>query len=106
MEGNPDLKRLIQYLKSIQAGPVSDSTDLAKLLIESWDEFEGSDAEGMRAYKLGDGRTQNVSWNPPLLKFSIERHGGTVQGSSRAERHEWTIDIEARTAVPEKLGFE
>jgi len=44
-------------------------------------------------------------WNPPILEFEIERHGGTVQGSSRAERHGWSVDVQTRTATCEGIGF-
>jgi hypothetical protein len=30
------------------------------------------------------GRMEEVVWEPPILSFTVERHGGTVQGSSRA----------------------
>lgn len=37
-------------------------------------------------------------WNPPFLEFSIERHGQTVKGSTRATVHTWRLDLEALTA--------
>ena len=33
-------------------------------------------------------------WQPFSLTFQIERHGGTVMGSTRAELHTWRVDIE------------
>jgi hypothetical protein len=45
------------------------------------------------------GRMEDVLWNPPLLTFTIERHDGTVLGSTRANLQEWTVDVEKRTAT-------
>ena len=58
----------------------------------------------MAAIKL-HGRTEEVVWEPPLLQFTIERHGGTVLGSSRADRHRWTLDLTAMTATYEQSGY-
>ena len=46
-----------------------------------------------------------VTWEPPILSFIIERHGGTVHRSSRAELHYWAVDAEARTANFGPGGF-
>jgi hypothetical protein len=35
---------------------------------------------------------------PRTLRFVLERHGGTVNGSTRAALHHWEIDIDAWTA--------
>ena len=41
---------------------------------------------------------ENIYWNPPLLSFEIERHGGTVNGSSRADLHVWVVDMNSLEA--------
>ena len=51
----------------------------------------------MEAYKLG--RMEDISWNPPVLSFTIERHGGTVMGSTRAELQNWNVNVETRSAT-------
>jgi len=51
----------------------------------------------MKSYKL-PGRIENLYWNPPILRFEIERHGGTVLGSTRAEIQKWDLNVENRTA--------
>ena len=38
------------------------------------------------------------------LREVIERHGGTVQGSSRAERHLWTVNLTTRAATCKRIG--
>lgn len=48
--------------------------------------------------------TAGVVWEPPKLKFVIERHSGTVQGSSRAELQHWSLDVEKMTATLETVG--
>lgn len=57
----------------------------------------------MDGYKLLN-RMENVSWQPPILSFSIERHGGTVMGSTRAELQHWEVDLVKQTATIVKTG--
>jgi hypothetical protein len=47
---------------------------------------------------------EDVTWEPPVLRFSIERHGGTVMGSSRAEVQHWEVNVEQKTAAVVKCG--
>jgi hypothetical protein len=98
------MTELLDDLKSIQPGSLTNTAHLEKLVAASWDEFDGSAEEGMAGYKLHE-RMQDVGWNPPRLSFTIERHGGTVLGSSRAERHEWTLDVNDMTATCAKIGY-
>jgi hypothetical protein len=51
----------------------------------------------MQADKLV-GRMEEVSWNSPYLTFSIERHGSTVNGSTRAEVQHWRVHISSMKA--------
>lgn len=97
------MKQLLEYLMSIQAGSISDTAKLETLLATCWDEFAGSKAEGMADYKL-HGRVDDVHWNPPVLTFVIERHGETVLGSTRAERHIWMLNVDTRTASCQSVG--
>lgn len=91
-------------LASLQPWPVADDSGIGRLLGECWDQFSGSEAEGMSAYKLG-GRMEQFRWDPPVLTFEIERHGATVRGSSRAELHTWEIDVVNMTANCRRGGF-
>ena len=50
------------------------------LLREAWPDLKGSDQEGMAPYKLTEDRIEQPAWEPPVLTFVIERHGGTAQG--------------------------
>lgn len=92
------MDKLLDYLKSLPAGPVSDTKRLEKLLSVCWEEFDGNNAENMAGYKLHD-RMEEVEWEPPFLRFTIERHGATVMGSSRAELMDWNINVHEKTAV-------
>ena len=96
---------LRKYLFKVGPGSISDTIQLESLLVECWDELDGSNAEGMEGYKL-NGRIEDAKWTPPVLSFTIERHGGTVLGSSRAELQEWNIDINERTATCSKVGHQ
>ena len=92
-----DISALRAYLAPLQPGPVPDAREVESLLAACWDRFDGGDAEGMSADKL-IGRIAQVEWDPPVLSFLIERHGGTVMGSSRAAVHAWNIDVAQMTA--------
>lgn len=98
------MQELLTYLASISRGSVADTAMLEGLLAACWEQFEGSNAEGMAGDKLC-GRMEDVVWRPPILRFMIERHGATVLGSTRAERHAWKIDLENRSASCEKVGY-
>jgi hypothetical protein len=91
------MDKLQLFLSNISPGPISDKSALESLLMHYWDGIDGSSHGGMKAYKLA-GRIEEPTWKPPVLSFIIERHGGTVQGSSRAELQRWTVDIDNRSA--------
>jgi hypothetical protein len=87
-----DLRR---YLATLPPGPIKDDATLRRLLSEAWSAF---------AVDLGPSDTAKVwraegfEWRPPVLAFDIERHGGTVLGSTRAELQHWEADVETGTA--------
>jgi len=97
------MNQLRKYLKRIPEGEITDTAKLEELLAECWDEFVG-DHVGMEPQKLL-GRMEDVLWSPPILGFVIERHGGTVMGSSRAELQHWTIDVEHKRATMGVKGY-
>lgn len=97
------LKKVNEYLATVPSGRLKDTSDLAVVLGEAWDELSGDDY-GMEGYKL-HRRMENVLWEPPRLIFTIERHGWTVMGSSRAELHRWTVDVNEGTANCESIGY-
>jgi hypothetical protein len=89
------LLELRDYLKKQPEGQIH-SDSLSKILSRCWDDLAGSGAESTTPDKLS--RIENVQWNPPQLTFVIERHGGTVMGSTRADLHRWIIDIDRGVA--------
>jgi hypothetical protein len=101
-ESMTGVDRLRAHLATVQPGELADTADLERLLAASWDEFTGDDG-GMAGYKLL-GRIEDVTWQPPKLTFTIERHGGTVLGSTRAELQHWEIHVEQKSAVIVKCG--
>jgi hypothetical protein len=90
------MDELLNYLAAVPPGPVPDPADLERLLAACWHQL-GGDPGGMEGYKLL-GRMGGVAWAPPRLTFTVERHGGTVLGSSRATVQEWAVDLAKRTA--------
>lgn len=96
MNETENLQKLRNYLQNLEPGETGEDTPLEELLSQCWHELKGDDG-GMEGYKL-IGRMEDVAWNPPILTFRIERHGGTVQGSVYAEMQAWTVDAEKGTA--------
>jgi hypothetical protein len=94
---------LRDLLANTAPGPISDPGDLERLLAACWPEFRGDDG-GMTGQKLL-GRMEDVVWHPPILSFTVERHGGTVQGSSRASLQQWRLDLDKKTAWCEERRF-
>ena len=46
----------------------------------------------MKSRKLD--RWESPTWAPPLLSFTVERHGGVVNGSINAEVQHYVVDVE------------
>ena len=85
-------------MKRTPGGPVENLAEIESLLAESWRDLKG-DEGGMADYKL-IGRMEDVTWKPPLLNFSIERHGAIVGGgSTRAEIQDWQVNVETGAAM-------
>ena len=97
------MQKLRDFLASTPPGPIPDPGDLERLLAACWHEFDGDDG-GMTGDKLL-GRMEGVVWKPPGLCFTVERHGGTVKGSSRATLQEWRLDMDKNTARCEERRF-
>lgn len=97
------VEQLKGVLAAVEPGEVSDVGNLEQLIASCWDDLDGSGDGGMEGYKILD-RMEQVYWEPPILRFTIERHGGTVKGSIRAELQYWEIDLDNRTAGVVKSG--
>ena len=88
------MKSLRDLLSNIPPGHLSDGDCLQILaeLSQCWDAIPGSEVESTTADKLH--RAEDFFWISPILSFSLERHGGTVRGSSRASLHRWEVNTE------------
>ncbi|MBA3584634.1 MAG: hypothetical protein H0W36_08945 [Gemmatimonadetes bacterium] len=95
---NDDAVRELRSL--LDASGVGDEK-LVEYLRRAWPLLTGGDQGSMKPYKL-DNRIEAPSWQPPILRFTIERHGGTALGSSRADLEEWCVDLDTRTAEPSR----
>ncbi len=95
--------RLQEFLDGLPAGPLRHEirARLLDALIPCWDFFTGSDVERMAVRKLD--RMEEPTWNPPVLTFIIERHGGTVLGSVYGDLQEWRVNMETRVAECETV---
>lgn len=99
----PGLTALKTWLVKVAPGEITDAAEVERLLASAWDDLL-RDGEGMEPYKLLN-RMEDVVWQPPLLEFRIERHGGVACGSSRAEMQSWAVDVERATASCKKSGY-
>jgi hypothetical protein len=72
-------------------------------LANAWDDLEGSEEGGMDANKFNRS-IEKLEWEPPVLSFQIERHGGYMQGSTRAELQRWNVDLEQGAAGIVSIG--
>ena len=95
-----DIGEILASLAGTPPGPLPETTqrELETSLSSCWGLLDGSSAGGMEGYKLR-GRTEEMAWNPSMLRFQIERHGAVVNGSARAELQGWEIDLQRRTAT-------
>lgn len=93
------LETLRATLAALPSGriPAADERQVEDVLADVWSQLKGGRAEGMHAGKL-HGRTEDLTWQAPVLTFRIERHGGTAQGSTRAELHRWSVNVETGQA--------
>ena len=57
----------------------------------------------MEAYKLQ--RMEDPWWKPPILTFTIVRHGGTSLGSTRVELQEWDVYFDRLVAECQIIGY-
>src|SRR4051794_23604425 len=88
---------LMKRLAEMPAGPITETAEIERLLAGCWDDLRG-DYGGMEGYKLL-GRMEDGVWNPPVLTFVIERHAGTVNGSTRAELQHWAVNLDEGTSI-------
>lgn len=98
-------QRILRLLSELIPGPVpQDRTQvILQELAAIWGELEGGGEASMSSEKVG--RAEDLRWHPPVLSFVIERHGGTVLGSSRAEMQAWSVDLDAMSADWGASGF-
>ena len=86
-------KQLETILVGLNTGLLNDidTSRVEGFLAEHWNQLVKVVDGGMQGFKVV-GRTEKMEWQPPVLSFKIERHGGTAQGSSRAELQHWQLD--------------
>jgi hypothetical protein len=93
------LKCLRDAVAGTPVGPLGEGCEssIRLALGAAWPYLCGSDAESTSESKLY--RAEDLTWAPPSLTFVLERHGGTVNGSSRGALHHWAVDPVAETAT-------
>jgi len=89
------LLQLQKAFQSIKDGPVGDQ-DIEQLLKQAWDSMDGITETKLLAWKLN--RMESLEKRDGMLYFDIERHGGTVNGSTRGIVYTWEVDVVHGTA--------
>ena len=89
MNSNNAIGALHLFLNEVPTGEIQNSNEklitVLKLLAEAWSSLEGGNDQNIDPTKIH--RAESIRWTPPILSFVLERHGGTVNGSSRADLH-------------------
>jgi hypothetical protein len=87
---------LRQFLTGISEGeiPIQHVRTVEEMLAACWKDELTITSHGaeIEPYQLL-GRTEALTWNPPILELEIERHGATVKGSVYADIHHWTVNV-------------
>ncbi|MCY0900223.1 MAG: hypothetical protein OWU33_15105 [Firmicutes bacterium] len=98
-----DLQKWLDELDLEEDGrvPLDYIGEIQQRLAAIWDTLKGSQQAAMNGRKLV-GRAEDITWQPPILCFTMERHGGTVMGSSRATLQEWRVDLGRETVTIER----
>lgn len=98
------LRELRALLERLPPGkvPIDFEARVKELLAEVWSEFAGAEETKMEPHKVW--RAENLQWDPPVLSFIVERHGGLVMGSTRAELQKWNVDFEKMQATYDPEG--
>ncbi len=93
------LDELRAFLAQLSPGPIDHSKIgyVEELLAASWEELAADNTDMVGSKVLG--RTESLTWTPPVLTFRIERHGATVMGSVYAHVQTWRINLEEGTAT-------
>jgi len=72
--------------------------NLASQLLAVWESCTVlGDDNSTYLHKLTSRELENLREVDGCICFSLERHGGTVRGSTNAEVHHWVVDPIART---------
>jgi hypothetical protein len=69
---------LRKRLFDLPPGMVQEADRTAALLAGCWQDFSATYSERMHVNKLK--RMEDLRWDPPVLRFTIERHGGMGMG--------------------------
>lgn len=99
------MKELKKFLGDLPPGTVEAGETLDRLvhlLATVWEEIPGSEQEATYAYKLS--RMESVEWDGEVLEFTLERHGPTARGSTRAKLHRWSVQIDPPNAFLSEAG--
>lgn len=97
-----NLQDLKQKFLDFPEGPITDWKFISSIG-EHWHLFEGSSFTAMNSGKFD--RVESPMKKGDTLIFEIERHGGTVNGSSRAIVYTWSVDFDKFAATVMKESF-
>jgi hypothetical protein len=104
VEKDAAIENLRSELASLAPGTVDSALKDRVLgaLQNAWKSLCGADDQKTYANKLK--RAEYLCWRPPILSFKLERHGRTVNHSTRADLHHWEVNVDKKTAEIAKRG--
>ncbi|GAB1482883.1 hypothetical protein MASR2M78_16990 [Treponema sp.] len=98
------ISRLQIALSTVPDGSIIENREtILTLLTKAWNSIQGTEQTSLFAEKLW--RIEELEKKEGKLYFQIERHGGTVNGSSRASLYSWEIDLASGKAIITKETF-
>jgi len=95
-----EIQRLHVFLRNVtvinSTMSKSDEDVAIKLLTGCWSLLRGSGDQKTFSNKIP--RIENLQWNDPVLAFKLERHGRTINNSSRHDLHFWEVNLNHSSA--------
>jgi len=91
-------------LQKIPSGSIigEQESEVVNALAAAWSSLPGHEEQSTWSSKVH--RAEKLNWEPPVLKFILERHGATVNGSSRADLHHWEVNVQTGYATIRRIG--
>jgi hypothetical protein len=102
-----NLDALRTLMTDVPSGPIPNDMikELERRIIEAWDDISlAGTSLDMHSWKLAT-RMESIVWDPPHLRFRVEKHRAIAMGSTRAEIWAVNLLLEEGFAYCHKVGY-